>query len=651
MLRKTMLDECKGEKFYELLALLSSIVLKKVLASSQKQAQDGAIARDLATAVTLSSKGQASLLPLAIAHKAALTNVLRRKEEKRRKFAKFERLLDLKADEIQQRIRKRKETPPPRKQTVPQKEVDAIKKQLKDNWLGNQKWVSVMLHGDNVHGDAAFLEAPFEKIWAMVEQGRRLEDAVPEAGLLENLQFRLDEQQARLQKWKDFQIKMQREAKAKVSGPEKDIQPTKEFKFDDHLQLQLGSKGLANIATLKQSLQPEYQDIISELDAELARAADTYHGHSFTESKRRRSSFGTSRSHVRSRTLSSHGIPKHALDHPKIAKPALHPRKSSENPPPMRQASFSECSTATPLDSETTLVGQPSTVRAVIPTPEQVHDPVEQYEDPEHNEDAPYPLPTINPPMEVPHTSSRPSRSSSSPPPNSLYSSEPPILEPPSFTAEEALAAQIISTIGDATPSPIKKPQPRLSLMERTRMSMAFTTDFHTIAESPSPSPTLPEPPTPQTTQLDRQTSLLERTRLTMAASNAKPRASLAPRDTEKQKSTARQSIFPVNQFDTPRNRRSFQTIEEAKSGEHTPKEDLFSDDVDYDRVFKSRPRVATSPAFGTPKEEGLEDEEFDEGVTGVDLADVDADEDEEGFTQAWENSPLRRAGRGRMFT
>jgi hypothetical protein len=132
-----------------------------------------------------------------------------------------------------------------------------------------------------------------------------------------------------------------------------------------------------------------------------------------------------------------------------------------------------------------------------------------------------------------------------------------------------------------------------------------------------------------------------------------------------------------VNQFDTPRNRKSIQIIEEAKSGEVTPKEDLFSDDIDYDRVFKSRPRVAHSPIM-SPEEDARHgpgiaahedkrehgdanrldidayDGEYDEGVTGLDLGDVDA-EDEDGFTQAWENSPSRKAGvearRGKLLS
>lgn len=203
---------------------------------------------------------------------------------------------------------------------------------------------------------------------------------------------------------------------------------------------------------------------------------------------------------------------------------------------------------------------------------------------------------------------------------------------------------------------------------------MARQSIFNPVPESPThESPSLPDLDLPDehAAPLDRRTSLLDRTRLSMAAMSQNPR----PQPTkDKRKSSARQSLFPVNQFDTPRNRKSFQAIEEAKSGGSTPKEDLFSDDIDYERVFKSRPRIAQSPVF-SPAEQGFERggegdgvrddedddvsglgiggvEDYDEGVTGVDLADVDAD-DEDGFTKAWENSPLRGAGgkgKGRLF-
>ena len=126
---------------------------------------------------------------------------------------------------------------------------------------------------------------------------------------------------------------------------------------------------------------------------------------------------------------------------------------------------------------------------------------------------------------------------------------------------------------------------------------------------------------------------------------------SMSARD-KKEKRKSRQSLFPVNQFDTPRNRKSIERIEESRSIQLTPKDELFSDEVDYERIFKSRPRIATSPVFSPPggegDEEGYDDEDGDGGegdVTGIDLADVNQDEDDDGFTKTWADSPSRRAG------
>jgi hypothetical protein len=163
-------------------------------------------------------------------------------------------------------------------------------------------------------------------------------------------------------------------------------------------------------------------------------------------------------------------------------------------------------------------------------------------------------------------------------------------------------------------------------------MSMVRTTSFEPISESPS----LPLPESANVQ--DKHAALMERTRLSMAAMSSKPRVSLAPKE---RKSKRQSQVFPINQFDTPRARKSeFLTVKEEDL-EKTPKEDLFSDNIDYDRVFKSRPRIATSPIFGTPAE-AKDEEDFDEGVTGVDLADVDNDDDgdSDGYEQ---DSPLRR--------
>jgi hypothetical protein len=74
----------------------------------------------------------------------------------------------------------------------------------------------------------------------------------------------------------------------------------------------------------------------------------------------------------------------------------------------------------------------------------------------------------------------------------------------------------------------------------------------------------------------------------------------------------------------------------------------LFDDEIDYDRVFKSRPRIATSPIF-SPEKDRFDFDDDDE-VTGIDLGDVDMSDGEDagGFTQSWADSPSRRTGRVR---
>lgn len=650
-----MLDECKGDRFFEVLALFSTVVLKKALASRPAKKKRTAVARRLATTTNLPGDAQASLLPLAIAHKAALVNILKRKDEKRIRFADFERLLNAKADDINQRIRKCRETPRAREPAIPQKEAAAIKKQLKDNWIGNQKWLEVMLHGEDVQAEDAFLNSSFNRVWNMVEQGRKLEGAVPEVGLLENLQTRVQEQQARLQKWQMFHEKLRKEEPIPSFSAAKPEAPTREFKFEDHLKLQPQAKIPEHEPVKRPPLRAEYRDIISEMDDELARVATAKHIYpSDAQVRRRGSSLAAPTSPTRRRKSRSDSVPKVPASPGRPTKPAPPLRKQSKETIPTRPPRRHE---ATPVDSETTLVGHLSTVRPVPQASRSVLSLAVEHQVPLATEETSDALPTTSSPPRPFRLVEPLSPSPSPPPPSSYFPSEPPVLEPPQINTEDALAAQIISTIGDVTPSPVKKQQPRLSLMERTRLSMApRNSTFQSVPESPSlPSPPLPEPPTIEPPQLDRRASLLERTRLNMAAMSAKPRASLAPKDKKNRKSSARQSIYPTNQFDTPRTRRSIQAIEEAKSGEHTPKEELFSEEVEYERVFKSRPRIATSPVWGTPQNEGMTgagevEGELDEGVTGVDLGDVDQDEDEDGFTQAWENSPLRRAGRGKTF-
>lgn len=673
VLRKTMLDECKGEKFFEILALFSAAVLRKVLASGGGNSRNVAVARRLATASTLSNDEQRSLLPLAVAHKAALVNVLRRKEEKRRKLAEFAATLDSKANDINKRTRRCMDTPRAKRPAVPQREADALKRQLADNWIGDQKWLGVMLHGDQTLAGDAFLSNRFDKVWHMVERGRKLEDAAPEAGLLEDLQSRVQEQQTRLQKWKTFHEELRRHNTKDTSVNQKPPVPAKDFRFDSHTQHQLPSaKEIEGRTVQRPALRSTYQDILFDMDSELSRVSQSKPQPALASlRRRRRSSSSAPRSPIRTRRPSYskqtvkappspawHMEPKTLVSEPKTLQreqKALFEGLSAANSTvhPQRRPSAK----ATPIDSDATLVGQLSSLRIAAPSSPVTHSPTRR-RFPPSSEAEPTPAPRLAraaSSLPLPSEDSAPSQptpfSESSPTESPPFSRLIPSLDVPALNSEEVLADQIINAIGNATPSPVKRPQPRMSmsLVDRTRMTLSRTPSFEPVTESPEALPVAPSTDVPADVGLERTMSLLDRTRQSMAAMSSRPRRQNSQKETRKE----RESLFPVNQFDTPRANMSLDVLDEGGSGTKTPREDLLAaeSDIDYDRVFKSRPRIATSPIFSPEKyatyDGGpLAGEEEYEDITGIDLGDVDMSDGEDGFTGTLDASPSKRPGR-----
>lgn len=93
-----MFDDCKGEKFIELLAVFSTLVLRKVVGS--KAEGRGSIARRLCLDKKLSVNEQQSFLPLAIAHRGALKVALENRTKLRSRYRDFGHTLDMKDREV-----------------------------------------------------------------------------------------------------------------------------------------------------------------------------------------------------------------------------------------------------------------------------------------------------------------------------------------------------------------------------------------------------------------------------------------------------------------------------------------------------------------------------------------------------------------------
>lgn len=192
----------------------------------------------------------------------------------------------------------------------------------------------------------------------------------------------------------------------------------------------------------------------------------------------------------------------------------------------------------------------------------------------------------------------------------------PPPLSPPTakvpILAETGpdLADQILDSVEAISPSP-KKQRHTLSLAERTRLSMSRVShskysDMHDEFEGLADLPVKPNragqsQPTKDSSiepeiEIERHADLIERTRKSMAGFEAaQQKAQIARRRSVKDaKKKQRESTY-------------FPRVEEEPM---TPRRDVAMEDPDYADAFKSRPKIATSPAVSPTKiSEGEEDE------------------------------------------
>ncbi|KAF2091959.1 hypothetical protein K490DRAFT_61407 [Saccharata proteae CBS 121410] len=634
VLRKSMLDECKGDKLTEILVIFSTAVLQKAVLDGGRSRRHVTIAQRLATAGSVDTGEQASLLPLAIAHKAALTKVLRRKSEQRARYHEFEELLELRSQEIQKQngqcnaaleILETSEKEPA--------DAGHIQKTLNQNWLGNRDWLGVMIHGDKSHADDRLFGKAFDQIWPTVKEGEPLEEPSAERGLLEDLEARVKGQQDRLQQWKAFHARIGQDNNMILghSTPRKrGSQPN--FNFNRHQKLRFGPQGAArpsedaSLRDQKTQLAREYDGILEAMRSSL------------DEASRVRVERRPPPRPAQPRTTS---IP---------VRPAVHDVKVN----PAESRGSSKVATVAPQIEVSPSPAKPFEA-------EESHTDAGAEDDDSRSAMSPRPVTALSiasdqqsdafslldaylggsPEATRPQSTTQQQFSSPPPAPASEPDSEPPDHSP--IDIEERLAEDILASVAEGTPSPVKKPRPRLSLMERTRMSMMGQSRAFPIEEAEDEEPIKPlATANPQeASEIDKRASLLERTRQSMALMEKLPPRPQPPRARNSISGKSRQSLYPVNQWESPRKVSPlFEDIEEVE--QQKAKEDLFSGDVQYENVFKSRPKIAVSPMLSPQLEDSGLMPDSDGGLDGGSGDDAEDDD----YDYDYGSSPLRGKGR-----
>ncbi|PYH44281.1 uncharacterized protein BP01DRAFT_392808 [Aspergillus saccharolyticus JOP 1030-1] len=233
ILRKSMLDDCRGEKCDELLAVFSTAVLRKSLAaSSDPRLQNVSINLSLAQGLTVEE--YQLLLPLIIAHRVSLNQIETDYDRARETQAKFSELLDLKRRQLAERST---EQPP----SIPDDDVDidALASELRASWRGREQWIDTLLHSGAQSSKDAFLDQSFESAWAKAKESSvddLTADTTPD--LLVDLESRVVRQRARVQHWRQYSAGMQKHNRIDSTASETTQTP---LMFNDHQTLTVAS--------------------------------------------------------------------------------------------------------------------------------------------------------------------------------------------------------------------------------------------------------------------------------------------------------------------------------------------------------------------------------------------------------------------------
>lgn len=202
-----MLDDCRGEKFDELLAVFSTAVLRKLVAVSADEMLWNPSMR-LSTATSISPTDYQNLLPLILAHQVSLSAAGARRARVHETYDRFSQLLDDKKIELAERADKESEN------DLDQEHIDpeGLASELKANWLGNEEWATTLLDGGSQSSTDAFLEQPFSQAWA-----RATASTVDDLGhgmkpdLVIDLEARVLRLRSRLRRWHDFNDSLRKE--------------------------------------------------------------------------------------------------------------------------------------------------------------------------------------------------------------------------------------------------------------------------------------------------------------------------------------------------------------------------------------------------------------------------------------------------------
>lgn len=207
-LRKSLFDDCKGEKFEELLFLFSRAVLQKVVFESKDMPEPPrkTMAFVLSTSKSLNETEKHVLQPLIIAYHGSIQTDLNLKHNEQVTFQELRRFLKEKENTTRERWRDVENMLLEQDDILSKSciDVEVLKDQVRKTFVSSRKWVETILSNDIPKDLDHYLQADFANVCTGNPQVDE-EEPSPSTSTLADLQGRLDKQQERLGVWRDFQ--------------------------------------------------------------------------------------------------------------------------------------------------------------------------------------------------------------------------------------------------------------------------------------------------------------------------------------------------------------------------------------------------------------------------------------------------------------
>jgi hypothetical protein len=616
-LRKTMLDDCKGDKFEEILLLFSAAVVRKQMLSTRCK-QPSSIGRNIAVAKNIDKRDLSTIAPLSLAYRASLAKTIQRRATLEFTLDQFRTSLYEKTNDYHQRHLTLLELQEATTDVLSPEVEKSIQRELRQNWVGSIEGCDALLGCDKLASSDAYMDSDFDGLWQHFRQGTT--PAVPSknVSLLEALQSRVVEQNDRLRLWNTYRdvfeetnkpakpaqmstVSISRESETKIDGL--DI-------FNKHRSINAEYTASDSV---NRSTPVDYDKVIQDMKQGLFDVV------------RKKKRHGQDPSHEAPTLVDK--LRSRQAPIPVFLGGAREPKEDLFSP---LKRPVLESSNSTPVDlrhePHQTHQWLSRTHSQPITTPQSVRSEYggskmeSPYGSPLRQPEFTGPSPSVQRDREryvKAHASSPLRESEVSPSSNAAFSED-------MIDDQVSSLGQQVEEIGlnerqQSSPSPdlldssplfssplptISSPEKRPGFSERARVSMASFRSSESSNPLPQPIPEARMDLEITNTQ-SRHTSLADRALASMTEASLHPQ----PQHRKTTKERPKSAFIPSNvaQYSTP-----MKAGRSSLGGtrDTTPRDKLFEQDAEYASVFKSRPKIAMSPVLSPELDLEMEEAE-----------------------------------------